>query len=292
MKVVILGSPERKKKDLPVIREAQEVFESSLYVPIDGVKLGIEEEPKIWYKKTDLSEFDCVLPLPTPKNKEFFYTCLRILEKNMYVPIPSGKFFILWKKPLLLKLFSENNIEVRRTFVVASDVATSTIVGELKLPVIITTPSEKRILVTKRESLRNILSLFKPGYTVVVEKPIKPESVIWAFVVDGEVAASYERKKSVRRSIKLGEELENLAIKIKNILSSEFCGINFIKTKSRVVVNNVTLSPNFSLFQEVTGKNISRILVSHLKEKAKESKKGFLDRFIDTITEFLKQVSR
>jgi glutathione synthase/RimK-type ligase-like ATP-grasp enzyme len=292
MKIAILGSPERKEKDLPLIREAKEVFETSLYVPIDGVKLGIEEEPKAWYKKTDLSEFDCILPIPISKNREFFYTCLRILEENVYLPISSDKFFILWKKPLLLKLFSQNNIEIRRTFVVASDVATGTILEELKLPVIITPPSEKRVLATKKETLKNILSLFKPGYTIVVEKPIKPESVIWTFVVGDEVVASYEKKKSRRRAIKLGEELENLAVKVRKIISSDFCGINFIKTKSHTIVNNVTLSPNFSLFQEVTGKNISRILLSYLKERVKESKKGLLDRFIDTITEFLKQVSR
>lgn len=288
MKLVILGSLERKEKDLPIIEEAQKIFDTALYVPVDHVKLGAGNDLGAWFKKTDLSNFDAVLPIPTYSNKEFYYTCLRILEKKVYTPIPSDKFFIMWNKPLLLKLFSNNGIKTRKVSIVACEIAANTIINQLKLPVIITPPSRKRVLITNKDTLKSVLSLFKPGYTIIVEKPIKPKSMIWVFVVGDEVVASYEKNRQGRKRIIIDEDLKKLAIKIRKSISSDFCAINFIKTKSQNIVNEITLSPDFSLYQDVTGKNISRALLTYLESKIKEEKRTILDRIVDSITDTVK----
>jgi len=273
MKIAILDSLEKKEKDAPLLKEAKEIFDKAIYVPINSVKLGIDQELEARFENKNLSNFDVVLPLPTYLKKEFYYTCLRIIEKKVYTPISSDKFFTIWNKPLLLKLFSENRISIRKVFVAAHVSSAKDIIGQLKLPVIITPPSRERILITKEETLKNVLSLFKPGYTITVEKPIKPRSMIWAFVVGSEVIASYEKGERGRRMINLDDKMKKMSIKIRKIVASDFCAINFIKTKTRTLVNEVTLSPDFSLYKHVTGKNVSKILLNYLKTQA-EKKAG------------------
>jgi len=290
MKLAILGSPDRKEKDLPLLNEANKIFDSSLYIPVDGINLKVGEDTSALFKRVNLSEYDVILPIPTYRNKEFYYTCLRILEKNVYTPIPSDKFFMMWNKPLMLRLFANNGIDVRKTFVVACNVAANTIINQLKLPVIITPPSRKKVLVTNENTLKNVLDLFRPGHTLIVEKPIKPESMIWVFVIGDEIIASYEKGDKGRRPVIIDKDLERLALKIREIISSDYCAINFIRTKSTVIVNEVTLSPDFSLYQVITGKNVSRSLLSYLRTKAKKEGRSLLDRFIDSFVDAIRWI--
>ncbi|MFQ6056887.1 MAG: hypothetical protein ACE5J3_13005, partial [Methanosarcinales archaeon] len=79
MKIAVVGDPRREEKDLPLIKEGKKIFDYCLYVPINQVRLDIEENFAVMYKDKNLMEFDYVLPIPTLSYREFFYNMIRIL---------------------------------------------------------------------------------------------------------------------------------------------------------------------------------------------------------------------
>jgi len=288
MKLAIVTTPERIEKDKNLVSEANKYFSHVVYTSIDSIKLEVGKELEIFYSRYDLSEFDYVLLIPTVEYKEFFYTALRILEnKDVLIPISSEKFFMMWNRPLLLRMLAKQGIKIRKTFAIAQNIVADTIAKELKLPVMITTTKGKRVYVNKRGVLKDVLDLFRPGHMVVIEKPITPESVIWSFVIGEEVVASYERVGNSRRSIVLDEKMKEIALKIRRILGSEYCVVNFIKVGKRLIANNVTLAPDFNLFYEATGKSVSDLLLSSIAERVRSGR-----NVLEDIIEGMQKLSR
>jgi len=278
MRIGIVGSGKENKA---VVREFKKVFKETVYIPVDEIIVGVGSDGfHARFNGMNLFTFDCILPLPTPEKKEFYYVLIKILEREVYVPITSENFFLLWNKPLLSRLLLKHRISARKTFAIAQNVAANVILKKLKLPVIVTPPSGKRVLVTKEETLKDVLSLFKPGYMILVEKPIKPLSVIRVFVAGSETVA-YEKIENSTRAITLPKDVKELALKVRDLISSDFCCINFLKTKKGVMVNEISLSPDFDTFQEVTGKNIALMLATFIKEKMK--RKSVVNKIIDGI---------
>ncbi|MDI6825629.1 MAG: hypothetical protein QMD36_00310 [Candidatus Aenigmarchaeota archaeon] len=290
MKIAIIGSPDRKELDFPLVEEAKLIFDDVLYVPIGEIILKISKDLQVLHKDIDVSGFDVVLPISTFPYKEFYYMCLKILEKYTYTPISSDNFFNFCNRTLFLKTLSENGIKVRRIFSVASSVAARTIINQLGLPVILDVPG-KNIFIADRTTLKNILSMFKPGRVIMFKKPIKPESMIWVFVVGNEVVASYEKVDKNMRPVRVERKIEELAVRIKNLISSDFCVVNFLRVKNQTMMNQVSLSPDFPLFQKITSKNICRSLLMHLRANATEKRKNILDIFVDSINDFVRWFS-
>ncbi|MCD6403073.1 MAG: hypothetical protein J7K98_01950 [Candidatus Aenigmarchaeota archaeon] len=285
MKLLIIGDPKEEGIGKVVSKEARKFFTKVLYVPINRIRLEVSDDIRVFYENEDLGSYDGVLPMPTMENAEFFYLVTRMLEKNVvYTPIPSDVILLPWNKPLLSYTLRKNGIKIRKVFAIAQNVAASTIMNEIKFPVFITTPSGRRVLVTKEEVLKDVLNLFKAGNMITIEKPIKATSVVWSFVVGDEVIASYEKSEEKgRRAIRLDKELEEISIKIREILKSDFCVLSFVKTKNETVLSNVSFSPDYKVFNEVTGINTISLLLSYLAEKLYEEKKGMLNKFVDSV---------
>ncbi|HDJ96476.1 MAG TPA: hypothetical protein ENG45_00185, partial [Candidatus Aenigmarchaeota archaeon] len=204
MKLAIITTPDRVEQDKILARNAKKKFSDVIYTSIDNIKLKVGDEFGVYCNGDNLIDSDYTLLIPTLKYREFFYTTVRILE-NCRVPtsVVSEKFFIIWNRVLLLRTLAKEGIKVRKAFSIAQNVVLDKVLKELKLPVIITTTTGKRIYVNNEEALKDVLSLFEAGYMITFEKPITPESIIWSFVVGNEVVASYEKVEKKMRSIVL-----------------------------------------------------------------------------------------
>ena len=286
MRVAIVSAHPRNEMLLKSFRKK---FKKVVYIPVEEIKLSVGEDFQVLYGDEDLFSFDYVLTLPSYPKREFFYTLLRIIERDVEVPIPSKKFFMMWNKILLLRLLSQNGVKIRKTFAIAQNVATRMILNKIKLPVIITPPSGKRVLVKSKETLGDVLSLFRPGYMVIIEKPLKPRSVVNIFIAGDDVIA-YQRVDGREEETFLDKEMKELSLKIKELLSADFCYLKLLKLEKKVLVSEVNLSPDFQKFYEITGKNIAEILASHIREKLEKKKRGWLDGFIDSLTSFVRWV--
>jgi len=106
------------------------------------------------------------------------------------------------------------------------------------------------------------------------------------------VVASYEKSgEKGRKPIVLSKDLEEISLKIKELLKTEFCAVSFVEAEKEFIVNNITLSPDFELFKEVTGKNIGGILLSHLAMRVYEKRKGLLEKFVDSVKDTIRWVA-
>jgi len=285
MKIAIIGSTENNK---PVVEEAEKLFDEVLYIPLDSIKLEVGEDQKVLYKDVDLSTFDIVLPLVNGSSNETMYLCLSILENNVYLPISSEDFFIIGKKCLLMKKLIEEGLKVRKSVFLASNRTSRMAIESLKFPIIIKSSSGKRVKVTNKETLDNVLSLFRAGNVRTLEKPIEAQSVIWLFVVGNEIIASYEQVGEDLRSIGVNGDLTSSIYRIQKAINSDFFVANFIRKKNSLIVNDVFLSPNFSLFNKVTGKNTISPLLVYLKKKLEYERVGVITCIFNSVHGFLK----
>ncbi len=289
MKIAIIGPNE----DEPLLlEEAKEIFDEALYVPIDSVKLEVGEEQKVFYEDVDLSTFDIILPLPDEKNREFMFLCLKILEKYEYVYLPfsSEDFFMIENDGLMKKKLMNSGLKVRKSAILASNRTSRMLIENLKFPIIVRSLSGKGIRVTNEETLKNVLSLFKAGYIRVLEKPVKAESIIWCFIVGDEIVASFEENKETTRSIHVDTETESKLLKIRRVINSDYFVVNFIRKRNNLIVNDIYLTPDFSQFKKVTGKDVSKLLLIHLKNKIESMRVGPVTSFINLLYDSIKKV--
>ena len=287
MKIAVIGS---SKENSTLVEEAEQIFDEVLYVPIDSVKLEVGEGQRALYKDVDLSTFDIILPLPKDTNREFFFLCLKILEKYTYTPISSDNFFIMDKKCLLMKKFIEQGLKVRKSAFLASNRTSKMLIENLKFPIVMRSYPGKRVLVTNAETLNNVLSLFKAGNIRILEKPIEAESALWFFVVGNEIVASYEQLGENVRSISPDGEIISKLFRIKKAVDSDFFVVNFIRRKNSLILNDVLLTPDFSELDKVTGKNTSRLLLIYLKNKVESMRVSPITSLVNSMYSLIRKV--
>ena len=272
-------------------KEGKKFFDTVTVARPEELRLEVSEDMEVYHKDLNLSEFDGVLLLPKVERNEFFYMVARILEdKGVYLPVNSSALKILWNKPLVWKELSSNGIKIRKVYSIAQNVALGTIRDSISFPVLVTTPEGKKVLATNEEVLKDVLSLFRAGNMVMIEKPLKAQSVIWSFVVGNEVVASYERIKDSRVATTLDDKLKSVSVKIREVLGLDFCAVSFVKMKREVVVNSVTISPDWELFTKVTGKNLVGVLLSYVANRIKERRKSMVETFVDMLKDLLSKV--
>jgi len=267
VKLAIIADQRRKEKDLPIINEAKNFFDF-LYVTIDQIRLEIEKDFTVKFNGEDLKEFDCLLPIPTLTHGELFYTVLRVLSDSVYIPFDPEKYLLASNKALLFNYLRNNGVDTRDFLIVTSKTPFEEIRKTISFP-LIAQPSYKRVVVTNVNTLRDVISLAKIGFPVKLEKVIRPEKNIWAFLVDDFIAC-YEKTKKGSKNFKPSDELRAKALKVKELMGCEYCALNFLEHENRLILNGFTFSPDFSKFQNATKEDIVKTLLLKLSEKVKK----------------------
>ena len=186
----------------------------------------------------------------------------------------------------------DNKLKVRKSTILASNKTTTMLIENLKFPIIVRSLSGKGVRVTNEETLKNVLDLFKAGYIRILEKPIETKSVIWCFIVGDEIAASFEESKETTRSIHVDTETETKLLKMRRTINSDYFVVNFIRKRNDLIVNDIYLKPDFSKFKEVTGKDVSKTLLAHLKNKVESMKAGPITSLINSLQDFIKKLGK
>ena len=287
MKIAIIGP---NVNNPPLLEEAKAIFDEVLYVPLNSVKLEVDEDQKVFYEDVDLSSFDLIIPLPYEENREFMFLCLKMLEKDVYIPFSSMDFFIIENDALMKKKLINSGLNVRKSAILASNRTSRMLIENLKFPIIVRSLSRKGVRATNEETLKSVLDLFKAGYIRILEKPIEAKSVIWCFVVGDEIIASFEETKESTRSIRIDTETESKLLKIRTAINSDYFVINFIKKGNGLIVNDIYLNPDFSKFKEITGNNVSETLLIYLKNKVESMRVGPITLFMNSLYDTVKKL--
>lgn len=283
MKIAVVGDPRREEKDLPLIKEGGGIFDSCLYVPINQVRLDIEESFAVMYEDKNLIEFDYVLPIPTLPYREFFYNMVRILSESVHLPCEPEKYLLTFNEFLLFDYLRKNGIPTRDFIVTTSKTPFKEIKKDIQFPVIVQ-PSYKKVVVTDAHTLRDVISLSKFGSPVKLENLIKPRKNIWVFLTDN-VIACYKKTKGIPKAMKSNGKLRKISLKIKKLVNCDYCALNFLEYDKKLILNKLTFSPNFSRFQEITKKNISKILLTQIyKELERKEEKKWWQKVYERFT--------
>jgi len=287
MKIAILASESRKTKDRPVIEEAAQAFDTFIYAPITKVRFDLASakslsilslkrftsekslsEMSVKCNGYDLSDADCLLVIPTSTHAELFYTALRILD-NCVVPFDAKTYMLTINEGLLFNFLGAKGIPIRESLIVASNISIDKINERIKYPVIVR-PPRKRVMVTNTTTLKDVLSLYSYGTPIRIETPIRSERNVWAFVLEDDVIAGYEKTKDAPQVTAIDDDLKRLAIKVRDLIGCNYCAMRFLYDKNKWVIDKLTFSPDFSNFQKITGVNIGRHIVSNLRNKVRK----------------------
>ena len=262
-RVAIVGSDSIREELLP---EFSKRFSAVVFFTPDSIKLTAGGTLSATSGRFNLANFDYVLLFPETSEKEFYYTLARILEKKTRVSIPSATLAYFWNKPVLLNKLALGDVPIRKTASISQDVAADFINHEFKLPVILTTPQDKRVYVSNEETLRNVLSLFSAGHMISVQKPVRKAEVHVTFTSERE-AVGYCRRGERRVPIRLDPKTAAIAQKVRKTLGADFCEIIFVKIGRSFYLSNLKFVPNFTLFNKVLGRNVASLIAEEATHK-------------------------
>lgn len=288
MKIAILADPNRKSKDQPILDEAEKAFGTVVYAPITQIRFDIGRASRlsraprsgvaVRFDGADLAEFDCIITIPTITHSELFYTALWMLDAKTIpahtIPIGAEKYLLTMNEELLFNFLGSNGLPVRKSITVASNASLDSVEENIKYPALVK-PPKKRVIVTNKQTLKDVISLYKIGTPIRIETPIKAEKNIWVFVLGDEVIASYEKTGNsgkADRPFAVDDKLKNIAIMARELIGCDYCSMRFLMQKNEWILDKVALSPNFSNFQKITGVNIARHIVSCSSRKVKVEK--------------------
>jgi glutathione synthase/RimK-type ligase-like ATP-grasp enzyme len=263
MRCAIIGDPNRKAKDQPIIDEVREACGEAVYAPITQVRFEIghsKKEANVSFEGKNLAEFDYVIAIPTITHSELFYTAFWILN-NKAAPIDAKKYLTTLNEELLLNVLESKGIRVRKHMTVTSNASLDRVDESITYPAIVR-PPKKRVIVTNKKTLKDVVSLYKIGTPIMIETPIKSKKIIWVFVLGKEVIASYEKSGKSRKTVSIDNKLKGIALKVRDIIGCNYCSIKFILKKGNWVLDKVSLSPDFSKLQKITGVNVARHIAS------------------------------
>lgn len=281
MRIAILADPRRKAKDQPVIDEAKEAFgdEAVVYAPITQIRFDLGKDVAIRFNGNDLAELNGVIPIPTITHFELFYTALRMLDSQT-MPFDAEKYLRIMNDELLFNFLESNGVHVRKYITVASNASLDRMEENIRYPALVR-PPKKRVIVTGKQTLKDVISLYKIGTPIKIETPIKAEKNVWVFVLGDGVVASYEKSRKTRKPFAVDNELKEIALKTRRLIGCDYCSMRFLMEKNEWILDKVALSPDFSNFQKITGVNIARYIVSMFVEKTRKMEKPWWHTMIE-----------
>jgi len=290
MKIVILGDPRRREKDEPLVTEARLKFDEVVYAPINQIRFDIskrssEDGTAVRFNgiPESLGDFDCVIPVPTITHSELFYTALWMLnDSGTRIPFDAKQYMMFMNNELLRNFLRSRGIPMRESITITSNMTLDQISDSIEFPVIVR-PPKKRVAVNNPTTLKDVVSLYKYGTPIVIERPIKADMDTWMFVVGDEVVASYKKyQKKLNGTgagdVVVGNTLNDLAVSIRKVIGCDYCAIRFLFTDGEWIVDKITLCPDFANFQKMTGVNVARHVISHMTKKITEKEEAWFKK--------------
>ncbi|MCX6819586.1 MAG: hypothetical protein NT129_06340 [Candidatus Aenigmarchaeota archaeon] len=278
MRIAIIGDPARKNQDAPLIEKASSVFEEAIYAPINEIRIKTGGGNKIIYGKRILSNFECILPIPSD-NLDIFLAVVSALEDSeVYVPYSTRSLLLFQKRVVGLAKLREAGFPTQELDYFLSDKATEVVLDRINYPVEVLIGSRSAVTEDKMH-LRGMVRLRREGETILLKEPIT-EPIIECVVVGNDVVACVETRHGKKtRSINIGSSLKELAINATKTLGSDYGFISLYKD----MIVSISLASNFSAIEKATNKNISKALLYHMREHARVREKSVMESIVDVL---------
>ncbi len=255
-RIIIIGNPNRRVQDEPLIKKSQEIFSKSLYVPV--TELRIKSNGRIYHNKTDLSGFK-LLPIPTSQYSDIFLAISSSIHG--YIPYRREGLLLFQKKLLGLAKLRQAGFLTLNIFSLINELTIDSLISKLNFPVDLTIGEISTKVIDERH-LKDMVRMRRPGQAVTIKETIE-YPLTGCFVVNDEViAVRIENEKEKLRSISIGSRLRELATGAVSTLNSNY---GFICLSNEKIVS-MSLSPNFAAIERATNKDVAAPLIKHMIE--------------------------
>lgn len=274
-----------------IMERAEEIFDSVLAVPVDGLKfIHGEEQNKVLYKDSDLTEFDAVYIRTDDRDMLFSEHLTEVLNnegvvtqaENDTYSYESNKFYSM-------KILSENGVKVPNSVYTLSPEVAVKAAERLGYPVIMKTVrgagGEGVMRASSENELKPVMDTMKSlEQEICLQEYMEHHGQDTRVAVIGDHITGYSRSSGggdwrsnisaggERIAANISEEMADIALKAARATGFDICGCDIIDTEDGLYVLEVNGSFGLSEeMNEIIGEDVVLRLVERMHERALES---------------------
>lgn len=276
-----------------IMERAEDIFDSVLAVPVDGLKFVHGEEDKILYKNTDLTEFEAVYIRIDDRDMMLAEHLAEILNNNDVVTQADDDTFSYDSNKFYnMKVLAENGVKVPDSvYTLSPDVAVSE-AQKLGYPIIMKTikgaGGEGVMRASSENELKPVMDTMKSFEQEICLQDYKEhQGSDTRMVVIGDYVTGYGRSSGgddwrsnissggERTKSELSEEKIETAIRAARATGFDICGCDLIQTEDGefyILEVNAAFAVSDEM-NEIIGEDVTLKLVERMHEKAQEKRR-------------------
>ncbi len=271
-----------------IIERAQDIFESVLAAPIDGISfVHGEDDTSVMYKGTDLTEFDAVYIRTSDRDVFFAEHLAEVLnESGVITQAANDTYSYESNKFFSMQLLAENDLNCPDSVYTVSPSTAIQAADELGYPVIMKTVQggggEGVMRASSEKELKPIMdALSSFEQDICLQEFLEHSGEDTRVIVIGEHAVAYRRSSEgdewrsnlgtggSREDAELNEEMKQIAVKTANAFGFDMCGIDMIENEGEYYILEVNGSYGIhEEINELVGEDIILRMVERLHERA------------------------
>jgi len=277
-----------------IMERAEDIFDSVLAAPIDGIKfVHKEDETKVLYKDIDLTEFDAIYIRTDDRDMMFSEHLVEVLnEEGVITQAENDAYSIESNKFYSMKILAENMIRVPDSvYTLSPDVAVKAAEG-LGYPVIMKTVKggggEGVMRAGSENELKPVMDTMKSfEQEICLQEYREHNGTDNRVIVIGDSVMAYSRSSGgeewrsnisgggEREKANLTEEMEQTALKAARATGFDICGCDIIETEDGPYVLEVNGSFGLSEeMNELIGRDVILEIVERMHERALEKQRN------------------
>lgn len=278
-----------------MIERAEDLFDSVLAVPVSGIKfVHGDDGSKIFYKGTDLTEFDAAYFRTGDEDKLFSEHIAEVMnESGVVTQCESDSFAYEANKFYSMKILAESGVQVPDSFyTISPDVAVES-AEKLGYPVIMKTiggsGGEGVMRASSESELKPVMDTMKAfEQDICLQEYMEHGGEDNRILVIGDHVVGYKRSSSekdewrsnlgqggTREKTEVTEEIEQEALKAARGTGFDICGCDIIDTEEGVYVLEVNGAPGLNeKINEVVEEDVILGIVERLHQRALDKQRS------------------
>ncbi|MFC1728552.1 RimK family alpha-L-glutamate ligase [Nanoarchaeota archaeon] len=287
MNLCIIGPEKRSKSDIELVEKGNKYFDSVLYVPIQNIRVeAINEKPTPFFKGTDLTKFDVVLPRFDTDYAGFSYVLMKIFEEyGVLSPISSVSTTYAYNEFLTPLFLKEEGIPTPNIYFSISRQSLENKISSLKYPVLLRLPYHKKgeMVLKSENSLKGVIdTMQRLAQPIMIEENYKNPIPMKILVIGPDTYAV----KGDGETYSLSSGEHQIILRSTRLLNTLICQVNAVKVSGELQIKNLELYPDIVEFGSLFKKDLIGSVLKYLSEASKYSKgKDVIGRFLDWFRE-------
>ncbi len=269
-----------------IMERAEEIFDTVLAAPIDGLKFVHGEDQKVMYKDADLTEFDAVYIRTADNDMMFSEHLVEVLnEEDVVTQADNDTYAYESNKFYSMKILAENGVDVPDSVYTLSPEVAVEAARELGYPVIMKTVKggggEGVMRASSENELKPVMDTMKSFHQEICLQEFREhEGTDIRVLKIGDYIGGYSRSSSgnewrsnlasggERKKADLNEDMREAAERAAGAVGFDMCGCDIIDPEDPHILE---VNGSFGIHGEINelmGEDIILLMVERLHQRA------------------------